>query len=86
MPDGVELKMTKFGRCHDFDGKDVSSATFGREKMWPLLGEILRAGEYVFPEMVHLRGGMQACATSAVGMMSRAENVGKRLVFDVPGN
>ncbi|KAG8706721.1 hypothetical protein FRC08_000893 [Ceratobasidium sp. 394] len=86
MPDGVELRMTKFGKCHDFDGKDVASATFGREKMWPLLGEMLRAGEYVFPEMVHLRGGMQACATSAVGMMSRGENVGKRLVFDVPGS
>ncbi|KAG9103999.1 hypothetical protein FRC06_006263 [Ceratobasidium sp. 370] len=94
MPDGVELRMTKFARCHDactdcvvqFDGKDVASATFGREKMWPLLGEMLRAGEYVFPDMVHLRGGMQACATSAVGMMSRGENIGKRLVFDVPGS
>ncbi|QRW10680.1 Zinc-binding dehydrogenase [Ceratobasidium sp. AG-Ba] len=84
MPDGVELKMTKFGKCHDFDGKDVASAVFGREKMWPLLGEMLRAGEYVFPEMVHLRGGMQACATNAMAMMARGENAGKRLVFSVP--
>ncbi|KAG8747709.1 hypothetical protein FRC10_011836 [Ceratobasidium sp. 414] len=86
MPDGVELRMTRFSKCHGFDGKDVAGAAFGREKMWPLLGEMLRAGEYVFPEMVHLRGGMQACATSAVGMMTRGENIGKRLVFDVPGS
>jgi len=86
MPSGVELRMTQFSKCHDFDGKDVASATFGREKMWPLLGEMLRTGEYGFPEMVHLRGGMQACATNGVGMMTRGENIGKRLVFDVPGS
>lgn len=54
--------------------------------MWPLLGDVLRKGEWVFPPMVHLRGGLQACATDAMRMMSTGENAGKRLVFDIIGN
>jgi hypothetical protein len=54
--------------------------------MWPLLGEMLRAGEYVFPPMVHLRGEMQKCATTALRMVASGENIGKRLVFDISQN
>ncbi|KAF8605744.1 hypothetical protein BDV93DRAFT_605198 [Ceratobasidium sp. AG-I] len=86
MSEGVRVKTTVFGRCHDHDGKDTLGSNFGRETVWPLLGELLRTREYVFPPMVHLRGGMQACATNAVEMMGRGENTGKRLVFSVPGN
>lgn len=51
--------------------------------MWPLLGEILRKEEWVYPPMVHLDGGLQACATDTMRMMSSRDYAGKRLVFDV---
>ncbi|CAE6505644.1 unnamed protein product [Rhizoctonia solani] len=86
MPDGVEVKPVMFGRCHDYTGKDVLSFNFGKETMWPLLGELLRKGEWVYPPAVRLTGGLNACATDAMRMMSSPDYVGKRLVFDVSTN
>ncbi|KAJ1302148.1 hypothetical protein OPQ81_000976 [Rhizoctonia solani] len=83
MPDGVEVKPVMFGRCHDYTGKDVLSFNFGKETVWPLLGELLRKGEWVYPPIVHLSGGLQACATDAMQMMSSHDYAGKRLVFDI---
>ncbi|KAH7345732.1 hypothetical protein B0J17DRAFT_48244 [Rhizoctonia solani] len=86
MPDGVEVKPVMFGRCHDYTGKDVLSFNFGKETMWPLLGELLRKGEWAYPPAVHLSGGLRACATDAMRMMSSRDNAGKRLVFEVSSN
>ncbi|KAF8734888.1 Dehydrogenase, partial [Rhizoctonia solani] len=83
MPDGVEVKPVMFGRCHDYTGKDTLSFNFGKESMWPLLGELLRKEEWVYPPAVHLDGGLRACATDAMRMMSLPEYAGKRLVFEV---
>ncbi|KAL5637852.1 hypothetical protein ACGC1H_002204 [Rhizoctonia solani] len=83
MPDGVEIKPVMFGRCNDYTGKDSLSFNFGKETMWPLLGELLRKQEWVYPPMVHLSGGLHACATDAVRLMSSREYTGKRLVFRV---
>ncbi|CAE6488959.1 unnamed protein product [Rhizoctonia solani] len=86
MPDGVEVKPVMFGRCHDYTGKDVLSFNFGKETMWPLLGDLLRKEEWVYPPAVHLTGGLQACATDAMRMMSSRGYAGKRLVFEVSNN
>ncbi|CAE6457608.1 unnamed protein product [Rhizoctonia solani] len=83
MPDGVEVKPVMFGRCHNYTGKDVLSFNFGKESMWPLLGELLRKGEWVYPPAVHLSGGLRACATDAMRIMNLPEYAGKRLVFEV---
>lgn len=85
MPDGVEVKPVMFGRCHDLSGKDILSFTFGKETMWPLLGELLRKEEWVYPPIVHLDGGLEACATDAMHMMALRKYAGKRLVFEVSG-
>ncbi|CAE6427453.1 unnamed protein product [Rhizoctonia solani] len=86
MPDGVEVKPVMFGRCHNYTGKDVLSFNFGKESMWPLMGELLRKEEWVYPPAVHLSGGLRACATDAMQMMSLPEYAGKRLVFEVPSS
>ncbi|EUC61153.1 alcohol dehydrogenase, catalytic domain, GroES family protein [Rhizoctonia solani AG-3 Rhs1AP] len=83
MPDGVEVKPVMFGRCNDYTGKDSLSFNFGKETMWPLLGELLRKQEWVYPPIVHLSGGLHVCATNAIWLMSSREYAGKRLVFGV---
>ncbi|CUA71487.1 hypothetical protein RSOLAG22IIIB_09613 [Rhizoctonia solani] len=83
MPDGVEVKPVMFGRCNDYTGKDALSFNFGRETMWPLLGELLRKQEWVYPPMVRLSGGLEVCVTDARRLMSSREYAGKRLVFAV---
>ncbi|KAG8751216.1 hypothetical protein FRC11_009592 [Ceratobasidium sp. 423] len=86
MPDGVEVKPVMFGRCHDYTGKDVLSFNFGKETMWPLLGDLLRKEEWIYPPTVHLNGGLQARAADAMRMMSSPGYAGKRLVFEVSSN